>query len=82
MGVRRFRFFPRLAPLDPLENKKLDFERTYGYPKRLGVILVDLEKQGHTIKDSVLWYNKDIAKNAVEEHCATSCWEDAAEYQN
>jgi beta-glucosidase len=44
-----------------------NFEWTFGYSKRFGIVRVDYPTQVRTIKDSGHWYSRVIAANAVEE---------------
>ncbi len=37
-----------------------NFEWTYGYDKRFGLVYVDFETQRRVIKDSGLWYGEFI----------------------
>ena len=39
-----------------------NFEWTYGYSKRFGIVYVDFKTQERILKDSALWY-KDVIKN-------------------
>lgn len=43
-----------------------NFEWSFGYSQRFGIIWVDYETQQRIIKDSGLWYKKVILNNAVE----------------
>jgi beta-glucosidase len=43
-----------------------NFEWSFGYTKRFGVVRVDFETQKRTIKDSGTWYAQVIAKNQVD----------------
>ncbi|MEJ2150813.1 MAG: family 1 glycosylhydrolase, partial [Chloroflexota bacterium] len=42
-----------------------NFEWSYGYTKRFGLIHVDLETQARTLKASAGWYRDVIAANAL-----------------
>jgi beta-glucosidase len=42
-----------------------NFEWSYGYSKRFGIIHVDYETQRRTWKDSALWYRDVISANAI-----------------
>jgi beta-glucosidase len=44
-----------------------NFEWTFGYSKRFGIVRVDYPTQRRTIKDSGHWYSRVIAANAVEQ---------------
>jgi beta-glucosidase len=43
-----------------------NFEWSYGYSKRFGLVYVDYVTQQRTIKDSGKWYAQVIARNRVE----------------
>jgi beta-glucosidase len=43
-----------------------NFEWSYGYTKRFGIVHVDYDTQKRTIKDSGEWYRGVIARNSVE----------------
>ena len=43
-----------------------NFEWSFGYTKRFGIVHVDYATQRRTIKDSGEWYSRVIADNAVE----------------
>jgi beta-glucosidase len=43
-----------------------NFEWSFGYTKRFGVVRVDFETQKRTIKDSGMWYARVIANNQVD----------------
>jgi beta-glucosidase len=43
-----------------------NFEWTFGYAKRFGIVRVDYPTQRRTVKDSGRWYSRVIAANAVE----------------
>jgi beta-glucosidase len=44
-----------------------NFEWSYGYTRRFGIVHVDFETQRRTLKDSAEWYAQVIAQNGVEE---------------
>lgn len=43
-----------------------NFEWSYGYAKRFGIVHVDFETQKRIIKDSGKWYARVIAQNGIE----------------
>ena len=43
-----------------------NFEWSFGYSKRFGLIYVDYSTQRRIIKDSATWYAEVIARNGVE----------------
>jgi len=43
-----------------------NFEWTYGYSKRFGIVYVDYETQKRIIKDSGYWYREVIKSNSIE----------------
>jgi beta-glucosidase len=44
-----------------------NFEWSFGYKQRFGIIWTDFSTQQRTLKDSALWYAGVIRQNAVEE---------------
>ena len=42
-----------------------NFEWSYGYDKRFGIVRVDYDTQKRTPKDSALWYSDVIRRNGV-----------------
>jgi beta-glucosidase len=42
-----------------------NFEWSYGYDKRFGIVRVDYETQARTPKDSALWYAGVIRRNGI-----------------
>jgi len=43
-----------------------NFEWTYGYSKRFGIVYVDFKTQERILKDSALWYRKVIKNRTIE----------------
>ena len=48
-------------------NGRSNFEWSFGYGKRFGVIYVDYATQRRAIKDSGYWYAQVIAQNGIVE---------------
>ena len=43
-----------------------NFEWTYGYSKKFGIVHVDFETQERSLKDSALWYKHAISCRTIE----------------
>lgn len=43
-----------------------NFEWSYGYSQRFGIIWVDFQSQERVLKDSALWYRQVIARNGLD----------------
>lgn len=43
-----------------------NFEWSYGYSQRFGIVWVDFQNQQRILKDSALWYRQVIAQNGLE----------------
>jgi beta-glucosidase len=43
-----------------------NFEWSFGYTKRFGIVYVDFETQQRIVKDSGTWYSRVIAQNGFE----------------
>ena len=43
-----------------------NFEWSFGFSKRFGLVYVDYETQQRILKDSALWYGRVIAENGFE----------------
>ena len=42
-----------------------NFEWSFGYEQRFGIVWVDYETQERILKDSAHWYQKVIARNGL-----------------